>query len=334
MAHRIAILGYGTIGRGVFEIARTKKEFDVAYVFDRKERFDKRYESLFTDDLGTILNDPSVEIVVEVLGGFDFAYSCIRKCLESRKSVVTANKEVVAVKIDELTRLALDNGVRFLFEASVGGGIPIIKPLMEIVKTSEIRGIYGILNGTTNFILTKVFEGMPFNEALKTAQKLGFAEANPSADLEGLDMVRKIAILADLSWDTYVPIEKVSHIAMNTVTQESIDYAKKSGLTVKFICQAVKEGNEIRLGVAPYYLKQTHPFAGVSNEFNAILLKTYPNDDLTFIGKGAGSLPTASAVVGDLYCIINNMAFDSYHNANRFDIRGLELSPSIESLEE
>ncbi|MCR5078600.1 MAG: homoserine dehydrogenase [Bacilli bacterium] len=331
---KVALLGYGTVGKGVVSIIKKKREFDLVYIFARKNRFDPQYPGLFTDDIDAVIDNPEIDIVVETLGGFDFAYSCIKSSLEHRKSVVTANKEVVATKLDELTLLAKENGVSFMYEASVGGGIPIIKPLLEIVKTSEVSSIYGILNGTTNFILTKMNEGMDFEDALRKAQELGFAEKDPSADLEGLDMVRKIAVLADLAWNTFVPIDRISHISISKIGRKEIEYAKSSGLVIKFVCSAKKEGGKITLGVAPYYLGKDHPFAGVQNESNAIMLKTFPNGDLTFIGKGAGSLPTASAIVGDLYCIDKNMAFDGYSARNVYDFLPKAIGEEIERLGE
>lgn len=334
MKHKVAILGYGTIGKGVFKILMSKDDFEVAYIFDKKDRFDPNHINLFTDNLEDILNDPTVDSVVEVLGGLDFAYSCDKKCLEHGKNLITANKEVVAAKIDELTMLARENNVLFMFEASVGGGIPIIKTLCEVSRTSTISGIYGILNGTTNYILTKMFEGKGFDEALKDAQDLGFAEKNPAADLEGLDMVRKIAILSDLAWNTYVPCENVGVHTIYTIKEENIKYAKENNLRIKFICSAEKKDDSIVLGVAPYYLDKNHPFYNVNNEVNAILLKTYPNDDLAFIGKGAGSLPTASAIVGDLYSILKEYKFDTYKNINKFELVPLKIGNEITLLED
>lgn len=323
MKHQIAILGYGTIGKGVFQILKEKEDFEIKYVFDRKINFNPEHINLFTDNFDDILNDDNIEIVVEVLGGFDFAYDCIKKCLLKKKSVVSANKEVVALKIDELLDLAQKNDVKFLFEASVGGGIPIIKPLEEIVRTSDVEAIYGILNGTTNYILTKMFEGMSFETALKEAQRLGFAEKDPTADLQGLDMIRKINILADLAWNIKIDLDKVGHLGIDIIKEVDINYALEKNWKIKYICSAKKVDNDIELGVYPYYLDNKHPFYGIDNEFNAIMLKTRPNDDLIFIGKGAGSLPTASAIVGDMYAIIKDFKFDHYKNENDYQCHPL-----------
>ena len=208
---KIAILGYGTIGKGVFEIALNNPYLEIEKILERPEKFDKQYIDLFTDNIDEIINNPEIELVVEVLGGYNFAVECIRKCLRNKKHVVTANKEVIAKDIDTLLKLASDNNVKLAYEASVGGGIPIIKNLKEIKEVSKITKITGILNGTTNYILTKMTEGSSFEEALLDAKKKGFAEADPTADLEGYDMMRKIAILSDLAWDTYIDIEKIIH---------------------------------------------------------------------------------------------------------------------------
>lgn len=331
MKHKVAILGYGTIGKGVFKILKEKENFEIKYVFDYKENFNKDYLNLFTDDLDKVLNDDEVEFVVEVLGGFDFAYHAVKRAIESHKHVVTANKEVVALKINELTKLAKDNNVSFLFEASVGGGIPIINNLNELIKNSKVSKIYGILNGTTNFILTKIFEGLSFEEALKEAQELGFAEKDPSSDLEGLDMVRKIAILADIAWDTFVPVDIINHQSLCSITKENIEYAKQNHLKIKYACCAEKEGNTISLGVKPIYVSCCNILANINNEFNGILLKTDPNDELMFIGKGAGSLPTASAIVQDILAIIDYKRNYLYENRNSYEFKSEKISEKLET---
>ena len=207
----IAILGYGTIGKGVFQIANDNPLLNVVKILEKKEKYDNNYIELFTSSIDDIVNDESIELVVEVLGGYDFAKSCIEKSLINKKHVVTANKEIIAKDIDSLLKLAEDNNVSLLYEASVGGGIPIIKNIKEIALVNKISKITGILNGTTNFIMTNMFNGMPFPDALKKAQQLGFAEADPTADLEGFDMMRKIAILSDLAWNTKIDINDIKH---------------------------------------------------------------------------------------------------------------------------
>ena len=317
---KIAILGYGVIGKGVYEIISKKEDIEVIKILEREEKFDKTKIELFTNNIENIINDNEIELVVEVLGGFEFAYSCIKKCLEAKKHVVTANKEVVAKSIDTLTNLAKENNVIFQYEASVGGGIPIIKNLVEIIKTSEITEITGILNGTTNFILTKINEGMSYNEALKLAQQLGFAESDPTADVEGFDMMRKIAILSDLSWNTKIDLDDIKHIGLTSLKDEDYNNAKANNKVIKYVSFAKKENNNIEIGIKPIYIEKNHILASVNNETNCVILKTIPNDELIFIGKGAGSLPTAASVVGDIYNIIYNRCICEYKNINKFEI--------------
>lgn len=316
----IAILGYGTIGKGVFDICSNIQNLNVVKILEKEEKFDKQYFSLFTDNIENIINDKEINLVVEVLGGYDFAKSCIEKCLLNGKHVVTANKEIIAKDIDYLVNLAKNNNCHIAYEASVGGGIPIIKNIKELKKINNITKITGILNGTTNFILTRMFEGMSFEDALKLAQKLGFAEADPTADLEGYDMMRKIAILSDLAWDTYIDINDVKHLGITSISIEDVNNAKKNNQTIKFVCESIKEDNHISISVKPVVLQSGHFLQTVNNEFNAVILETYPNDTLTFIGKGAGSLPTASAVVLDIIDIIEDNYLIEYQNINKFDI--------------
>lgn len=317
---KIAILGYGVIGKGVYEIISKKEDIEVIKILEREEKFDKTKIELFTNNIENIINDNEIELVVEVLGGFEFAYNCIKKCLEAKKHVVTANKEVVAKSIDTLTSLAKENNVIFQYEASVGGGIPIIKNLVEIIKTSEITEITGILNGTTNFILTKINEGMSYNEALSLAQQLGFAESDPTADVEGFDMMRKIAILSDLSWNTKIDLDDIKHIGLTSLKDEDYNNAKANNKVIKYVSFAKKENNNIEIGIKPIYIEKNHILASVNNETNCVILKTTPNDELIFIGKGAGSLPTAASVVGDIYNIIYNRCICEYKNSNKFEI--------------
>ncbi len=317
---KIAILGYGTIGKGVFEIALNNPYLNVIKILERPEKFDKQYIDLFTSDIDEIINNPEIELVVEVLGGYNFAVECIRKCLRNKKHVVTANKEVIAKDIDTLLKLASDNNVKLAYEASVGGGIPIIKNLKEIKEVSKITKITGILNGTTNYILTKMTEGSSFEEALLDAKKKGFAEADPTADLEGYDMMRKIAILSDLAWDTYIDIEKIIHEGIKNITLDMVNKAKNNNQVIKFVSEAKLVDNQVYIEVKPKYFSDKHFFASVNNEFNAVILETNPNDTLIFIGKGAGSLPTASAVVADIIDIKNNRYLENYQNINNFEI--------------
>lgn len=316
----IAILGYGVIGKGVFEICKNMPNINVVKILERKEKFDQNYIDLFTDNPDEIFRNRKIDIVVEVLGGYDFAKQMIIKSLQYEKHVVTANKEVIAKDIEVLTSLANRSNIYIAYEASVGGGIPIIKNIKELKKVNKITKISGILNGTTNFILTKMFEGLDFDEALKEAQRLGFAESDPTADLEGYDMMRKIAILSDLAWDTFIDIEQIPQIGITKITKEDVLFAKENNKVIKFVCESSLNNGVIEIKVEPKIFDNTHFFSNVNNEFNAVILETYPNDTLTFIGKGAGSLPTASAIVLDIVDIIEDRYLNNYQNINKYKI--------------
>ncbi|MBE6131158.1 MAG: homoserine dehydrogenase [Erysipelotrichaceae bacterium] len=316
----IAILGYGVIGKGVFEICKNMPNINVVKIFDRKEKFDNNYLDLFTDNAESIFKDKKIDLIVEVLGGYEFARDMMLQAIKYRKHVVTANKEVVAKDIDLFVNVSRANEVCFAYEASVGGGIPIIKNIKQLKAVNTITKISGILNGTTNFILTKMFEGLDFNEALKEAQRLGFAEADPTADLEGYDMMRKIAILSDLAWNTFININEIKQTGITKITKEDVDAAKANNKVIKFVCESVKVDDHIEISVEPKVLDNTHFFNNVNNEFNAVILETYPNDTLTFIGKGAGSLPTASAIVLDIVDIMENRCLVCYDNERKYKI--------------
>lgn len=316
----IAILGYGTIGKGVFEIVNNRSDITVLKILERPERVDEKYKDLFVSSIEEIVNDENIDLVVEVLGGYDFAKNCITKAIYNKKHVVTANKEIIAKDIDELLQLANEHNVSLLYEASVGGGILIIKNLKAITLVSKINKITGILNGTTNYIITNMFNGISFEDALKQAQKLGFAEADPTADLEGYDMMRKIAILSDLAWNTKIDINLIKHVSFRTISDEDIKQAKKENKVIKFVCESVLNNGKVTINVCPKVFDKTHLFANVNYEVNAIILETQPNDTLTFIGKGAGSLPTASAVVSDIVDIMNNKNIETYKNLNKYII--------------
>lgn len=316
----IAILGYGTIGKGVFKIVKDNPNINVIKILERKERYDQNYINLFTSSFDDIINDDNIELIVEVMGGYDFAKDCIVKALNRKKHVVTANKEVIAKDIDVLLQLAKDNNVSLLYEASVGGGIPIIKNIKELTLINKISKITGILNGTTNYIITNMFNGMSFEEALEKAKQLGFAEADPTADLEGYDMMRKIAILSDLAWNTKIDIDLVKHQSFLSITNEDIIDAKNNNKVIKYVCEATLLNKKINISVFPKTFDKTHLFANVNYEVNAVILETYPNDTLSFIGKGAGSLPTASAIVNDIVDVINNKNYEYYKNINKYII--------------
>ena len=307
---KIGILGYGTIGSGVTEVLKQKNAYNIETVkiFDipqKREVIGDKY----CDDFYAVCEDKSIDTIVEALGGNDLPYKAIKAALSNGKNVVTSNKEVVANHLKEFTEIAKEKGASFLFEASCGGGIPLIYPLIESAKINEIEKIYGIINGTTNFILSKMEKGVSFDEALLTAQKLGFAERDPSADLLGLDMVRKISILSDIAYDTFIDVTKVKNQGIYGITSEYIEKAKENGYKVKFLSYSEKKGNEIVINVAPVLLNKDSLIANTNEEFNNIVVIGKAQSKLSFYGKGAGKMPTASAIVGDLIKI----AEGSYH---------------------
>lgn len=316
----IAILGFGTVGSGVFEICEKNSDINVVKIFDKKEKFDKQHIELFTENIFEILNNKEIDLVVETLGGHDFAKKMVIESLNANKHVVTANKEIVATSLDELTTLAKKHNKYFMYEASVGGGIPIINNLFKIKRFNEITEIKGIINGTTNYILTNIKNGKTFDEALACAQKLGFAEANPTNDVDGFDMARKIAILASIVWDTKIDYSMVETVSLRSLQKENYEFAKNENKTIKYIASCKKINNEIKISVKPVYLDESDILASVNNETNAILVKCIPNDELVFIGKGAGKLATASAIVNDIYDIKHNKVINFYENKNKFEI--------------
>lgn len=307
---KVAILGYGTVGSGVFEIINENKELitanageeiDVKYVLDLREFPGDSCESVLVHDYNIILNDPEVEVVIEVMGGLKPAYDFVKSALLAKKSVCTSNKELVAKYGAELIKIAQSNNRNFLFEAAVGGGIPIIRPMNMHITADKICEITGILNGTTNYILTKMDkEGAGFDSTLKKAQELGYAERNPEADIEGYDAVRKIAILASLANGKTVNFEEIYTEGISKITAEDFKYAKKMGRSIKLLGKCKNEDTGIVCSVAPRLLAPDHPLYNVSGVTNGILVRGNMVGDLVFIGSGAGKLPTASAVVSDV----------------------------------
>ena len=320
----IAILGLGTVGYGVYDIVQKIDSLNIAvkYVLDKdtskKELLDQN--TILTSNYDDIINDNEVEIIVETMGAKDFSYYCIKKALENNKSVVTANKEVIANSIDELTELKIKNKVSLMYEASVGGGIPIIAPLFEIVKVNEVDEVYGILNGTTNFILTKMTnEKMEFSDALKLAQKLGFAEADPTADLEGLDMVRKIAILSDIAYHGKVNIENIEHYGISTVSAKDISFVDSKDYVIKLLAYS-KLDEKASILIEPVIVKKDHILAAVQNENNIVSVNAAFNDNLKFYGKGAGRYPTANAIVNDLIAITEGRKNYTFDNQKQIEV--------------
>ena len=314
---KIAVLGYGVVGSGTVEVFYKNKEnlekkagepLDIKYILDVRDFPDSPYADKFVKDFNVILNDPEVNVIAEVIGGLKFSYGYVKSALEAGKSVVTSNKELVAAKGAELLAIAKEKNVNFFFEASVGGGIPIIKPIHACLEANEIDEIAGILNGTTNFILTKMIrDGMSFEEALKIAQELGYAEHDPTADVEGIDACRKICILASLAFGKHVYPENVHTEGITKVTLRDVEYMESCDAKIKLIGCARREGdNEISIGVFPAVIKDESQLAGVNDVFNAILVRGDATGDVVFYGKGAGKLPTASAVVSDIVSAVKH----------------------------
>ena len=309
---QVAVMGFGTVGSGVVELILKNKKtieercgqktLDVKHILDIRDFSSHQLAQLFTKDFNDILNDKDVDIVVETMGGLNPAFDFVSKCLEAGKSVVTSNKELVAAKGYELLELAKKNNVNFLFEASVGGGIPVIRPINQCLSANEFSEVAGILNGTTNFILTMMIdEGMEFQEALKLAQANGYAERDPSADILGHDAARKICILASLCFGKHVFPDEVETEGITTIAKEDVEFAKTWGGVIKLIGRAKKQdSNKISATVGPCLIKNGCQLASVTDVFNAILVRGDAVGDVVFYGRGAGKFPTASAVVADV----------------------------------
>lgn len=307
---QIAVMGYGTVGSGVVEVLNTNQasinrragdEINIKYVLDLREFPGDPIESRLIHDFETIVNDPEIRIVVEVMGGVEPAYTFTKRCLEAGKSVCTSNKELVARHGAELLEIAKARELNYLFEASVGGGIPIIRPLNSSLTADEIIEITGILNGTTNYILSQMtHEGIDFDTALKEAQEKGYAERNPEADVEGYDACRKIAILTSLASGCQVDYEDIYTEGITKITAEDIKYARKMGRAIKLLATSKKENGRFFAMVAPFLISELHPLYSVNDVFNAIFAKGNVLGDVMFYGSGAGKLPTASAVVADV----------------------------------
>jgi homoserine dehydrogenase len=306
----IAVLGYGTVGSGVVEVLnvngdsinkRSGHEIQVKYVLDLRDFPGDPIQDKIVHDFETIVNDPEVGIIVEVMGGVEPAYTFVKEAILKGKSVCTSNKELVAKHGAELLKLSKQMKVNFLFEASVGGGIPIIRPLNQSLTADEIEEITGILNGTTNYILTKMSnEGSDFDSVLKEAQAMGYAERNPQADIEGYDACRKIAILSSLAFGMQVDFEDIYTEGITKITEADIKYAKAMGASIKLLGTSKKEQDHVYAMVAPMLIKPSHPLFSVNDVFNGIFVRGNVIGDVMFYGSGAGKLPTASAVVADV----------------------------------
>ena len=324
----VAIMGHGVVGSGVAEILhnykdritqKAQEEINVKYILDLRDFEGLDYSEKFVKDFNLILSDPEIKIVVEVMGGCTFAYDYVKACLLAGKSVCTSNKELVAAKGDELLDIALDKNVNFLFEASVGGGIPVLRPMAQCLTANEITEVTGILNGTTNFILTKMIsENMSFADALSLAQELGYAEKDPTADIEGHDTCRKICILASLGFGKHVYPEQVKTEGITNISLSDVDYAAEFNYVIKLVGRTRKlEDGTITANVYPALINKNNMLAGVSDVFNAIMVRGDAVGDVMFYGRGAGKFPTASAVVGDVIDCAKHLTARKYLHWNK-----------------
>ena len=331
---KIAILGYGTVGSGVFEVVRRNQnaiinkigeEIEVKYVLDLKEFEDDPVMEVLTSNYDDIINDDEVKIVCETMGGVKPAYEFTKRALESGKSVCTSNKELVEKHGPKLLKIAKANNCSYLFEASVGGGIPIIRPLRTSLAQEEILSITGILNGTTNYILTKMeTEGLAFEDVLKRAQEKGYAERNPDADILGFDACRKIAILTSLAYGKNVDYADILTEGITAVTGTDFAYAKKMGATIKLFAKSLKKDGKYYALVAPFMVTSENPLYAVNGVFNAILLNCNMGGETMYYGKGAGKLATASAVVADVLDCAKHIGKNL---DTKWDEEKLEISP-------
>ena len=320
---KVALLGLGTVGTGVYKVLRNQEtemmhklgcEVKIVKILVRNlEKAAKKVEdsSILTNDWESIVSDPQIDLVIELMGGLSPAKEYITQALEAGKHVVTANKDLVAVAGKELLDTAQEHKVDFLFEAAVAGGIPIIRPLKQCLAGNHITEVMGIVNGTTNFILTKMTqEGMEFQEALDLATELGYAEADPTADIEGLDAGRKVAILASVAFHSRVVFGDVAIEGITKITATDIRYAKEMGCTIKLLGVTRNTEDGIEAYVNPMLIPSDHPLASVNDSYNAVFVHGDAVEDAMFFGRGAGELPTASAVVGDVFDIARNIQFN------------------------
>lgn len=314
---QVAVLGYGTVGSGVVQVLadnkekitpRAGEEINVKYILDLRDFPGDPYESKVVHDVNIILEDPEVQIICETMGGIKPAYEFSKRAIMAGKSVCTSNKELVAAHGPELLNLAKENHCNYLFEASVGGGIPIIRPINSSLTAEKIESIHGILNGTTNYILTKMDkEGADFEDVLKEAQEKGYAERNPEADVEGYDACRKIAILSSLMTGKYVKYEDIYTEGITKITSADFKYAKALNKSIKLLAMSKDEGDGYVAMVAPCMISQEHPLFSVSDVFNAVFVHGNMLGDAMFYGRGAGKEATASAVVSDVVECARNL---------------------------
>lgn len=319
----IAVLGYGVVGSGVVEVIkknamsiekRAGQPICVKRILDIRDFPDSPDQDLLTKNAEDVFEDSSISIVVETIGGAGIAYEFTKRAFENGKHVVTSNKELVAAHGPELLKMAKEKGVNYLFEASVGGGIPIIRPLDQCLSANEITGITGILNGTTNYILTQMkSNGQDFDTALKNAQQNGYAEANPTADIEGHDACRKIAILSSIAYNEFVDYRNIHTEGISRISLYDMEYADRLNCVIKLIAISRRDNGKIFARVSPAMIGKDHPLANVEDVFNAIVVKGDALGDAMFYGRGAGKLPTASAVVADVIDIVKHINSHGRH---------------------
>ena len=318
---KAGLLGLGTVGTGVYKLAKRQKEeiekktgvslqIEGILVHNIEKKREGVDPSLLTDNYRDLTENEEISVIIEVMGGIEPAKTIILEAMRAGKSVVTANKDLVAVHGAQLYETAAENGVDFLFEAAVAGGIPIIRPLKQCLAGNEISDAVGIVNGTTNYILTRMFEdNMEFQEALDQATELGYAEADPTADIQGLDAGRKIAILASTAFHSRVVFDDVYTEGITKITARDIRYAKEFDSVIKLLGIARQRDGQIEAAVYPMLISKDHPLATVRDSFNAVFVNGDAVDDVMFYGRGAGEFPTASAVMGDVIDVIRNMQY-------------------------
>ncbi len=338
---KIAIMGFGVVGSGVGEIVvknqktlikKCGEPIEIKYILDLRDFPDSEFDC-FTKDFNDILNDPEVGIVVETMGGINPAYDFTKKLLLAGKQVITSNKELVATHGTELINIARERDLNYLFEASVGGGIPVIRPMYSCMTADEPTDVFGILNGTTNYILTQMFEcGETFENALRAAQQKGYAEADPSADVEGKDTCRKIAILSALGYGKALDCDRISTEGITKITAQDVAYAEKLGYSIKLIGHTCKASDGVYAAVFPAFVSKKNPLSGINDVFNGIIVNSEGLGDVMFYGRGAGKLPTANAVVADIVDAIKHkkvnirIKWDEYKEENQSTGKGVEYS--------
>ncbi len=353
---KIAIMGYGTIGSGVAEVLEVNQELlaeragealEVKYILDLRDFPGDKNEDKLIKDYKTIVEDPEIGIVVEAMGGVNPAYTFVKEMLLAGKQVATSNKNLVAEKGSELIAIAREKGLNFMFGASVGGGIPIIRPLNTCLTADEIEEITGILNGTTNYMLTRMAnEGVSFEDVLKDAQAKGYAEADPTADVEGFDPCRKIAILTSLVCGQQVDYQDIYTEGITKITSEDFAYASQMNSSIKLLASSKCVGDSYRCMVAPFMLPKSHPLCNVNDVFNGVFVHGNMLGDAMFYGSGAGKLPTASAVVADIVDMTKHAGehiqiewkpekkqlIDYKESQNRFFVRTTSSKEEVEAL--